>query len=166
MLRPALNRHLLLLCGGTGPGAAAAAAAGVGIGAGGNGAAGAGAGGVDSGAGAGDKAGVGAGAGVVQVAAGWEHSLALSAVGRVYSWGSGYKDSRRGVVPPVLGLGHNEGRDAPEAVAGFGPEGLAATKLASGWDHCLVLGADGRIYRCVVLSCFLSLVSCCLSTFY
>lgn len=152
MLRPALNRHLLLLCGGTGPGAAAAAAAGVGISIG-AGAAGAGAGGVDSGTGLRDKAGVGAGAGagagVVQVAAGWEHSLALSAVGRVYSWGSGYKDSRRGVVPPVLGLGHNEGRDAPEAVAGFGPEGLAATRLASGWDHCLVLGADGRIYRCV-----------------
>ena len=28
-------------------------------------------------------------------------------------WGCGYKDSRRGVIPPVLGLGHNEFDPSP-----------------------------------------------------
>ena len=59
---------------------------------------------------------------VTQIAAGWEHSAALSSDGGVYTWGCGYKDSRRGVVPPVLGLGHNEGRSVPQLVPTFGKE--------------------------------------------
>ena len=42
---------------------------------------------------------------IVQISAGWEHSVARTETGALYSWGSGYKDSRRGLVPPVLGLG-------------------------------------------------------------
>lgn len=37
---------------------------------------------------------------IVQIAAGWEHTLARTLAGTLYSWGSGYKDSRRGLVPP------------------------------------------------------------------
>lgn len=42
---------------------------------------------------------------IVQITAGWEHSVARTDIGALYSWGSGYKDNRRGLVPPVLGLG-------------------------------------------------------------
>lgn len=56
---------------------------------------------------------------VIQVTAGWEHSLVLCDNGDVYSWGGGYKDSRRGIVPPVLGLGDNNGRIIPEKIKIF-----------------------------------------------
>jgi alpha-tubulin suppressor-like RCC1 family protein len=79
---------------------------------------------------------------VVQVAAGWEHSLALTAEGVLYSWGSGYKDSRRGVIPPVLGLGDNEGRLTPDRVKSL--DGIKIVDVTSGWDHCLALDSEGK----------------------
>ena len=85
---------------------------------------------------------------VTQIAAGWEHSVALSSEGSVYTWGCGYKDSRRGVVPPVLGLGHNEGRSVPQLVPSFGKEAGRAhvVKVSCGWDHCLALTGQGFVY--------------------
>jgi alpha-tubulin suppressor-like RCC1 family protein len=80
---------------------------------------------------------------VVQLAAGWEHSLALTDEGRMYSWGCGYKDSRRGVIPPVLGLGHNEFRLVPELISSV--ETVKVVKIACGWDHCLALDDKGRV---------------------
>ena len=44
-------------------------------------------------------------AATIQIAGGWEHTLALDARGRLFSFGSGYKDSRRSGLPPVLGHG-------------------------------------------------------------
>lgn len=79
---------------------------------------------------------------VSQVAAGWEHSLVLLSTGLVYAFGCGYKDSRRGQVPPVLGLGHNEGRHIPERVLAL--EDIS--KITCGWDHCLALDTQGRVY--------------------
>eukprot|EP01037_Dinobryon_pediforme_P025329 gene25329-27437_t len=61
---------------------------------------------------------------VVQLAAGWEHSLALTLEGKLFSWGSGYKDSRRGVIPPVL---------------------VKIIKISCGWDHCLALDSAGKV---------------------
>lgn len=80
---------------------------------------------------------------IVQLAAGWEHSLALSKDGKIYSWGSGYKDSRRGVIPPVLGLGHSESRPNPELISSL--EGVKIKAIASGWDHCLALDVHGKL---------------------
>ena len=44
-------------------------------------------------------------AATIQIAGGWEHTLALDARGQLFSFGSGYKDSRRSGLPPVLGHG-------------------------------------------------------------
>ena len=81
---------------------------------------------------------------VVQLAAGWEHSIARTASGKLYSWGCGYKDSRRGVVPPVLGLGHNEMRLVPERISFL--DGVRMADVTCGWDHCLALDSKGRLY--------------------
>jgi alpha-tubulin suppressor-like RCC1 family protein len=80
---------------------------------------------------------------IIQLAAGWEHSLALTEDGKMYSWGCGYKDNRRGVVPPVLGLGGNEGRLSPELISSL--EGVEIIQIACGWDHCLALSKDGKV---------------------
>ena len=90
---------------------------------------------------------------VVQLVAGWEHSIALTDNGSVYGWGSGYKDNRRGVVPPVLGLGDNEGRNVPERLKSLDFTNSADEKerttrivrLACGWDHCLALDNKGLV---------------------
>ncbi len=80
---------------------------------------------------------------ILQLAAGWEHSLALTKEGTIYSWGSGYKDNRRGVVPPVLGLGHNEARQSPELIASI--ESVKIIHIACGWDHCLAVDEHGKV---------------------
>ena len=61
----------------------------------------------------------------------------------MYAWGCGYKDSRRGVIPPVLGLGHNEGRLIPEKISSL--DGIVIAKVACGWDHCLALDNRGKV---------------------
>lgn len=80
---------------------------------------------------------------VDQLAAGWEHSIALTNEGRLYSWGSGYKDSRRGIIPPVLGLGHSDCRPSPELLTNI--EGIKITSITSGWDHCLSVDEHGKV---------------------
>lgn len=103
---------------------------------------------------------------ITQIAAGWEHSIALSANGGLYAWGCGYKDNRRGIVPPVLGLKDNDGRTIPEKLTNFpdffcdvfkfsgsGSMGLfkidvepyKIVSIVSGWDHCLALDNKGRV---------------------
>ena len=83
---------------------------------------------------------------VVVVAAGWEHTLALTSEGEVYSWGCGYKDSRRGVVPPVLGLGSSDAKVVPEKIMAL--EGITIRSIVCGWDHCLALSNKvGSCYR-------------------
>ena len=84
------------------------------------------------------------GEGLSRIAAGWEHSLVLTRDGLVFSWGCGYKDSRRGVVPPVLGHGGSEGKTIPERISFF--DSLRVTDIACGWDHCLALDEEGRVF--------------------
>ena len=79
-----------------------------------------------------------------QIAAGWEHSLARTVGGSLYSWGCGYKDSRRGLVPPVLGIGSNEGRMLPEILGSL--RGVVIEYITCGWDHCLACDAVGNCY--------------------
>ena len=64
--------------------------------------------------------------------------------GLVYVWGCGYKDSRRGLVPPVLGLGHNEGRTSPERLSAL--DNMRIKSVACGWDHCIALDSRGRMF--------------------
>lgn len=80
---------------------------------------------------------------VTVLAAGWEHSLVLTDAGNLYSWGCGYKDSRRGVIPPVLGLGHNECRTSPELISSI--ETVKIVDVICGWDHCLALDEKGKV---------------------
>lgn len=80
---------------------------------------------------------------ITQIVAGWEHSVALTSEGILYSWGCGYKDSRRGVIPPVLGIGSNEGRMLPERIACL--EEIKIAKVTCGWDHCLALDVNGKV---------------------
>lgn len=61
----------------------------------------------------------------------------------MYGWGCGYKDSRRGVIPPVLGLGTSEGRSLPEKLVVI--EDVKITRIACGWDHCLALDNKGKV---------------------
>jgi alpha-tubulin suppressor-like RCC1 family protein len=80
---------------------------------------------------------------IIQLAAGWEHSIALTSDGKLFSWGSGYKDNRRTVVPPVLGLGHNESRHSPNEIVSL--DGVFITQIVCGWDHCLALDRNGKV---------------------
>lgn len=80
---------------------------------------------------------------IVQITAGWEHSISLTQDGKMYSWGCGYKDNRRGIIPPVLGLGHSECRPIPELISSI--ESTKIVSIASGWDHCLALDEKGKL---------------------
>ncbi len=80
---------------------------------------------------------------VVSIAAGWEHSACVSSEGSLYTWGSGYKDSRRGIIPPVLGHGNNDGKLSPEKISSL--VNIFITNVTCGWDHCLALDNKGRV---------------------
>lgn len=70
------------------------------------------------------------------VAAGGDHSLALSSTGVVYAWG----DNRHG----QLGTGTTV--PAPTPVAVNAPAGVTFTAVAAGTGHSLALGSDGQVY--------------------
>jgi len=66
------------------------------------------------------------------VAAGGRHSLAISADGRLWAWGSNQYGQ--------LGLGDREDRGIPERVPGFGPgTDLKAVGISTGYEHSLVI---------------------------
>ena len=81
---------------------------------------------------------------IVQMCGGWEHSLALSSVGKTYSFGSGYKDSRRPGVPPVLGHGSLERQIFPLQISALAHEKIS--HIACGWDHSMAVAANGGLY--------------------
>jgi alpha-tubulin suppressor-like RCC1 family protein len=76
---------------------------------------------------------------VVQVAAGWEFSLALTSTGQLYSFGND-EDGQ---------LGNGEANDAPhptpEAIAIPGLTG-SIVQIAAGKNHSLVLTSSGQLY--------------------
>lgn len=81
---------------------------------------------------------------VVQLCGGWEHTLARTETGSVYSFGSGYKDSRRPHAPPVLGHGSTERQIFPLRIAALAHETIR--HIACGWDHSLAVSEDGKLY--------------------
>lgn len=99
------------------------------------------------------------------MAGGWEHTLAVSADGALFSWGGGYRDARRPSPPPVLGCGAaggvgSVGSSGADAAAGtiaplecvLVPRRVSALAdvfvvgATCGWDHSLALSADGGLY--------------------
>lgn len=75
----------------------------------------------------------------IAVSVGNFHCVALSADGKLYSWGSSLSGG--------LGDGSTTMRDTPVAVAlGGVPEGVRFTAIASGFYHNLALGDDGKLY--------------------
>lgn len=77
---------------------------------------------------------------IQQIAAGPEHSMALSLSGKVYSWGRNHYY--------ILGLGSHTGSivGAPRCVAS---KGLPPFKhIATGFTHSLAVARKGRLYGC------------------
>jgi alpha-tubulin suppressor-like RCC1 family protein len=71
---------------------------------------------------------------VVQVAAGQEHSMSLTAAGQLYAWGKGGSGQ--------LGHGGKENLAVPRVVNGIGG---AVAGMAGGYNHSLVTTAEGRV---------------------
>lgn len=84
------------------------------------------------------------GGGVLMLTGGWEHTLALRLDGAVFSFGSGYRDARRGAVPPVLGIGTSDRQLLPQRVTGLSSERV--TQVACGWDHSLAVTSTGALF--------------------
>ena len=80
----------------------------------------------------------------IRVAGGWEHTLALDAQGRLFSFGSGYKDSRRNGLPPVLGHGSHDRETQPRQVLAL--KDKVVVHVACGWDHSLAVTDHGMLY--------------------
>ncbi len=77
-----------------------------------------------------------AGTVVTQLAAGGDHSLALTSTGQVFAWG----DDLHG----DLGDGATRTEDAPVAVAP--PAGLTFTAIAAGTTHSVAVASDGSVW--------------------
>eukprot|EP00026_Physarum_polycephalum_P000607 Phypoly_transcript_00608.p1 GENE.Phypoly_transcript_00608~~Phypoly_transcript_00608.p1 ORF type:complete len:793 (-),score=73.68 Phypoly_transcript_00608:976-3354(-) len=76
------------------------------------------------------------GAYVVAVAAGKEHSMALTNTGAVYSWGGG-RDGQ-------LGIGEEEASPIPRLITKF--HSVHITTLCASGDHSLAIGEGGVVY--------------------
>ena len=81
---------------------------------------------------------------VKQMAGGWEHTLALTRDGALYSFGSGYKDSRREILPPVLGHGSTERELSPRQIMTLMDERI--TYCSCGWDHSMAINEAGELF--------------------
>ncbi|KAF1783532.1 Concanavalin A-like lectin/glucanase domain [Phytophthora cactorum] len=90
---------------------------------------------------------------IVKVACGWDHSLAVSATGKVYTWGSGtngklgHGDEESFDIPTIgdsgrLGHGDNQTRKRPMKIEFFAECGLKPVALAVGDKYNLVLVRD------------------------
>lgn len=92
---------------------------------------------------------------VAEVVGGWEHTLALTRCGGLFSFGSGLK---YGDTPAVLGISAAAAAAAADGArgkqGGVSPTrvcddalGSARVKyIASGWDHCMIVTDDGALF--------------------
>lgn len=86
-----------------------------------------------------NTSGVLSGKTIIQIAAGYYHSIALASDGTVYTWG----DNTYG----QLGNGNNTKSNVPVAVRTVGVlNGKTIVKIASGSDHSIALASDGTLY--------------------
>jgi alpha-tubulin suppressor-like RCC1 family protein len=70
------------------------------------------------------------------IAAGGDHSLAVSSAGQVYAWGANFDGQ--------LGTGNTSPSPVPVAVPG--PPGTTFTSVAAGTSHSLALTLSGQVY--------------------
>jgi len=77
-----------------------------------------------------------AGKRVLAVAAGWSHSLAITADGAVWSWGAGGNGR--------LGHGDQQEQLLPKKVEALAGQRVVA--VAAGWSHSLAITADGALW--------------------
>jgi alpha-tubulin suppressor-like RCC1 family protein len=75
---------------------------------------------------------------IKQVAAGWEHTLAVATDGRLFTWGGGYENK------PVCGHGPGGIQQTPKVVETL--VGHEVVMAACGWDHSLVTTSDGALF--------------------
>jgi alpha-tubulin suppressor-like RCC1 family protein len=78
---------------------------------------------------------------IIQISAGFSHSLALGSDGHVYAWGSN--------INGQLGNGTTTSApvNTPVAVsAGAIPVGVSLTQISAGGHHSLALGSDAHVY--------------------
>lgn len=95
---------------------------------------------------------------VVDMAGGWEHSLACSQRGRAFAFGAGYKDKRSSVsVPPVLGILPVPERCLLPQQIEHSFLNLWVASVHCGWDHSMAITDAGKL--CVVLD-YLSVCVC------
>ncbi|RHY62099.1 hypothetical protein DYB30_011711, partial [Aphanomyces astaci] len=72
----------------------------------------------------------------VAVACGWDHSLAVTGDGSVYSWGSGSNGK--------LGHGDEDNRDVPTKIQGL--NGKAILDVKAGCEHTTAITTNGEMY--------------------
>ena len=72
----------------------------------------------------------------IAIAAGGDHSLAVSATGQVYAWGANFYGQ--------LGIGGTSPSNIPVAVPA--PPGVTFTAVAAGTSHSLALTSTGEVY--------------------
>lgn len=75
---------------------------------------------------------------IVKVACGWDHSLAISANGKVYTWGSGANGK--------LGHGDEENFDTPTLVRSLSGKHVKDAK--AGCEHTLFMTNDNELWTC------------------
>lgn len=89
------------------------------------------------------------------MAGGWEHSVALTRCGTLFSFGGGYKyGCSSGEASAVLGVSAadtdgmlRERSDVSPTRVCVDALGSARVKdIACGWDHCLVITYDGVLF--------------------
>jgi len=74
----------------------------------------------------------------VQISCGENHSAALTADGRVLTWGRGKYGA--------LGLGDFESRSYPTVVRSLAGAGVKGRMVSCGDDHTVLLAEDGSVY--------------------
>ncbi len=78
---------------------------------------------------------------VTQIAGGGEHSLALTATGQLYDFGS----NKYGQLGTEFNSGTEKPNPTPAPVALPGTVG-SVTQIAAGWQHSLVVTSSGQLY--------------------
>merc|ERR1712228_86493 len=76
---------------------------------------------------------------VIDIAAGWEHSLCCTSDGDIYSWGNGYEGTRA-----VLGHGDKGMRIKPTLIEKLKSENII--RVCCGYDHSLCSTVNGKLY--------------------
>lgn len=92
---------------------------------------------------------------IAAMAGGREHTLALTRCGKILSFGGGSKDGCTIDTPPVLGVSSTSGTSRTRADRGFASpmqvcgDALGSARveaIASGWDHCMAITAEGALF--------------------